>query len=77
MRPSKRVGGDRDAAEFDAVLFAAQKALKRGDGWGIEQSLDDRLRADLEAVGFACDNFTVTIALDTIYLTNPRTNGIR
>ena len=55
-------GADRDA-ELEAVLNAARKALRRGDGWTIEQCNYDRLRADLEAICIHCDECSVTVAL--------------
>jgi hypothetical protein len=53
---------DRDA-QLVAVLEAARKALRRGDGWTIDQSHYDRLRADFEAIGFQCNEVSITVAL--------------
>jgi hypothetical protein len=61
--PAGRSKDDHEAAELAAVLEAARKALRSADGWTIEPSLYDRLRADLSAIGLCCNDCIVTLAL--------------
>src|SRR5262249_6236736 len=61
---SSKPSGDRDE-ELEAVLDSARNALRRGNGWAIEQSHHDRLRRDLETIGHACNQRSLTVALRT------------
>ncbi len=59
---SSSLSDNRDAG-LEAVLNAALKALRRGDGLEIEPRHHDRLRADCETLGVKGDYFSILIAL--------------
>lgn len=62
-RSSSSSSGEGTDADLLAVLEAARKALKRGDGWVMEKSHYARLRKDFEALGLECTDATVTTSL--------------
>ena len=58
--------GDPDA-ELAAVLSAARKALRRGDGWDIEPCHLARLHRDCAALGISPTEPSLTIAIRTAF----------